>query len=486
MKSTLLRELTLYRYRYIISYGLFVIFLLALLLTDIGNIPNGISESEMRSSVSSNSLNPLAPRAADVINLPYHLMQKASIGLFGLSPLSIRLPSLVLAFVASIVLAFTLHQWFRRGIAILALLLATASEPFIAMARTGTASVFYMLLLLVILLGAVKLTTKGPRTFIWKLVVTVAGLLLFYMPLGIYAVIALLIAGIIHPHVRYQLKRTRWWQYVILAVISGILLGPLVFAGVTDGKTLEVLFGIDALSEKLTIMSLGASLMLIFKTLFFFSRPETGEILTPFLNLTSMLLVAFGLVRTIFDRHAARSYLLLIWLAISIPLLILNPGQFALMFVPSVILMAVGLDTFLREWYQLFPRNPYARLGAFLPLSLIVIGLISIASTRYFYGYFYTDTSQSYHPELAAVKQVLKPHVSTQLVVPHEHVAFYDILRSKYPMLHVSSPSDVTNGSSELIVLDQADDVIQKTPHSIVTSHLAKDGVLLRVYKQTQ
>lgn len=486
MKSTLLRELTLYRYRYIISYGLFIIFLLALLLADIGNIPNGISQSEMRSSVSSNSLNPLAPRAADVINLPYHFMQKLSIGLFGLSPLSIRLPSLILAFVASIVLAFTLHQWFRRGIAILALLLATASEPFITMARTGTASVFYMLLLLLILLGAVKLTTRGPRTFIWKVVVTVAGLLLFYMPLGIYAVIALLIAGIFHPHVRYQLKRTRWWQYIILLLISCVLLGPLVFAGITDNKTLEVLFGIDALSEKLTIMSLGASLLMIFKTLFLFSRPETGEILTPFLNLTSVLLVTFGLVRTIFDRYAARSYLLLIWLAISIPLLILNPSQFALLFVPCVILMAVGLDTFLREWYQLFPRNPYARLGAFIPLSLIVIGLVSIASTRYFYGYFYTDTSKSYHPELAAVRQVLKPQVATQLVVPHEHVAFYDILRSKYPLLHVSAPDGMTNGAAELIVLDKANDEIKTVPSRIVTSHLAKDGVLLRVYKQTQ
>lgn len=486
MKSTLLRELTLYRYRYIISYGLFVIFLLGLLLTDIGNIPNGISTSEMNASISSNSLNPLSPRAADVINLPYHLMQKLSIGLFGLSPFSIRLPSLILAFVASLVLAFTLHQWFRRGIAILALLLATASEPFIAMARTGTASVFYMLLLLIILLGAVKLTTKGPRTFIWKVVVAMAGLLLFYMPLGIYAVIALLIAGIIHPHVRYQLKRTRWWQYLILILISGVLLAPLVFAGLTDNKTLEVLFGIDALSEKLELASLGASLLLIFKTLFYFSKPETGEILTPFLNFTSVLLVTFGLVRTVFDRHAARSYLLLIWLGISIPLLILNPSQFALTFVPCVILLAVGLDTFLREWYQLFPRNPYARLGAFVPLSLIVIGLVTIAGSRYFYGYFYTNTTSAYHPELMAVKRVIKPHVRTHLVVPAQHVGFYDILRSKYPQLTVSSSSMPSDTAPERIVLQSASSQPAGIPTKIVTSYLAREGVLLRVYNQTQ
>ncbi len=137
MKPSLLQELLLYRYRYIIGYGLFVIMLFGILLTDVGSIPSGISTNEMVSSVQSNSLNPLKPQASDVINLPYHLLQKASIGLFGLSPLSIRIPSLLLAFLASIVLAFTLHQWFRKGIAILALLLGTISTPFITMGQTG-------------------------------------------------------------------------------------------------------------------------------------------------------------------------------------------------------------------------------------------------------------------------------------------------------------------------------------------------------------
>lgn len=482
MKSNLLRELTLYRYRYILSYGLFVAFLFALLLTNIGTIPDGISTSEMKAAVSSNSLNPLAPRAQDVINLPYHLMQKASIGIFGLSPLSIRLPSLILAFVASIALALTLHQWFRRGIAILALLLATASEPFISMARTGTADVFYMLLLLTILLGAVKLTTRGKRTFIWKLVVATAGLLLFYMPLGVYAVIALLIAGIIHPHVRYQLKRTKWWQYLILTLLAAALLSPLILAGLTDNNTLATLFGISSLSDKLSPAGLWASMILIIKTLFWFHRPETTEILVPFLNLTSVLLVTFGLVRTIHDRSAARSYLLIIWLAISIPLLILNPGQFALLFVPCIILLAIGLDTLLREWYRLFPHNPYARLSAFIPLSLIVVGLIVIASSRYFYGYFYTDTTEYYHPELTAIRKELKPHVGTKLIVPNSQVAFYDILRSKYPLLAVSSDTAAANTASELIVLGDTTQRAGQVPSRIITSYHARDSVLLRVY----
>jgi len=481
MKPSILRELLLYRYRYVVGYALFVVFLFGLLLVDIGNVPGGISQSEMTSSVSSNSLNPLAPLASDVINLPYHLLQKLSIGLFGLSPLSIRLPSLILAFIAAIVLAVTLNQWFRKGIAILTLLIGTASVPFISMGRIGTAGVMYMLLLLIILLGAVKLTTKGRRTFVWKLVVASAGLLLFYMPLGIYAVLALMIAGIFHPHVRYQIKHTKPWQVLILILTAGVLLAPLIIAGLHDADTIQLLFGVDQIKEKLTISSMVGSVISIGKTLFLFNRPFTGEVVAPFFNLTFMFLIAFGLVRAIIDRHSARSYLLLIWLAISIPLLIFNPSQFALLFVPCLILMAVGLETFMREWYQLFPRNPYARLAALAPIFLITLGLVSIAATRYFYGYYYTDTSNTYHPELVAVRETVKPHVPTQLVVTSNQVAFYDILRSKYPQLSVVSPANAET-KREQIVLARSGFSRPDVPTEIVTSHLANDAVLLRVY----
>lgn len=481
MKPSLLREITLYRYRYIVGYGLFVVFLFGLLLTDISRIPYGISSSEMASTVASNALNPIAPRAADVVNLPYHLLQKASVGLFGLSPLTIRLPSLILAFIAAIMLALTLNQWFRKGTAMLTLLLATASVPFIAMARTGTAEVLYMLLLVLILLAAVQLTTRPRGVFFWKLILAAAGLLLIYMPLGIYAVAALLVAGAFHPHVRYQIKRTNWWQLAILFFLAGTVLAPVVISSLNDPRTLETLLGIDALRDKLSLASISASLLTLSKSLFGFTDPAVGTTITPFLSLTFMFFVLFGLVRTIMHRHAARSYLLHIWLLVSVPLLILNPSQFALLFVPAVMLMAIGLEAFMREWYRLFPRNPYARLAAFVPLTLIIIGLITIESTRYFYGYAYTHTA-SYHPELMAVRSTLQPHVTTRLVVPERQVAFYDILRSKYPLLTVaSSPASSGAGVTQLI-LDDANTQIDRPPTALITSHYASDAVLLRAY----
>lgn len=484
MKPSLLREITLYRYRYIIAYGLVIVLLGMLLLTDINTVPGGIRDREIASAIASNSLNPLSPQAADVINLPYKLMQKLSIGLFGLSPLTIRLPSIMLGFVACGLLAIALNLWFRKNIATIALLLAITSVQFIAMARSGTAEALYMVLLLVVLLGAAKLTMQKQSSFFWKLLVAGAGLLLLYMPLGIYAVATLFIAGVFHPHVRYQLKRTRWWQYLILFLVAVVLLAPVVMASLENISTLKNLFGVVQLRDKLQPDVLLASTITVLKTVFAFSKPYAADIIVPFLSLPLTLLVMFGLVRTIMDRHAARSYMLHMWLFVSVLLLILNPSSFPLLFVPCMFFIAIGLETFMREWYQVFPHNPYARLGALVPLSLIVIGVLAISITSYFYGFYHSDTRAIYSQGLVAVNKTLRPVIDTKLIVPENQIAFYDILRSKYPQLTVSGPSSLSAPvTSRTIVLDSVGTKPQTMPSQIVTSSYKDSAVLLRVYE---
>lgn len=482
MRPSLLQEITLYRYRYAVGYGLVVLLVLALLSIDISSIPYGLSDDEMKSAVISNSFNPLAPSATDVINLPYHLLQKASISLFGLSAFSVRLPSILLGLLAVITLGVTLNLWFRKNIAAMSLLIAASSAPFIAMARSGTASVLYMLLLLLLMLSAALLTSHKRNTFVWKIMVLVAGILLLYMPLGLYAVIALLLAGIFHPHVRYQFKRTRWWQFLSLGVLGVILIAPIGIAVFKDAGTLRSLFGLFGPSTPLTLDGVATSALVLAKSMLSFHSPQVTDNISPYFSLPLVLLVVFGLSRTIIDRHAARSYLLHIWLLVSLPLLILNPNNFPLLFVPAMFLMAIGIETFLREWYEVFPRNPYARIGGLAPVALIVIGLIAIGMSRYFYGYTYSDTKKNFHPEISAVRDVIKPQVTTELVVPSDQLAFYDILRREYPLLSVVTPERASSKQSTIVLANtkyRPDKQIEK----IVTSYYSVDPVLLRTYR---
>ena len=480
MNSSRLRELTLYRYRYVLGYGLFICLLIGLITVDIGSIPYGVSESEMRSAVASNSLNPVKPTVSDIVNLPYHALQKLSISVLGLSTFSIRLPSIILGLISGVILATMLHIWFRRNVAILALLIATASVPFISAARTGTPGIIYTLLLLTILLGAIKLTISKKSMFRWKLAVFVSALLLLYVPFGIYALIALGLAGIFHPHIRYQIKKTNAWQAIVLAAVGSVLLAPLVIAGIYETGVLSQLFGFDQLGKNLAPSALMATSISLLKTLVVFTKVNVSETITPFLNFTFLMFIAFGFAKVIFDWHAARSYMLLIWLGFSIPMIYIDPTQLPLIFVPCVLLMSIGIETFISEWYRLFPRNPYARLAAFIPLSLIVVGLITIATSRYFYAYAYTDTRPIFNPEITAISSVLNQKPA-QLVVPSNHVGFYDILRRGYPELTVVTPDQITP-SARRIVLASVDAGNNGIPSKIIATHTKSSGVLLRVY----
>ncbi len=483
MNASLIRELILYRYRYVISYSLFAVLLIGLSFIDLGSVPYGISNSEMNSAVASNSLNPYRPQITDIVNLPYHLLQKLSIGLLGLSALSIKLPSVILAIASGIVMMLMLRLWFRHNVATLTLLISIISVPFISMARTGTAGIFFVFVLLVILYAGIRLTQSKNRPFFWKVIVFIAMMLLLYVPFGFYTVLALAIAGVLHPHIRFQMRRTLWWQWLILASIAIILIMPHILAGFSAGGAplLRQLVGLGAIKATFSPEHLQANVVSLVKTLFFFSKSFVGEHVTPFFNMTLAFFIAFGLIKVFIDHSAARSYFLLIWLAFCTFMLLIDTSQLPLLFVPCVLLIAIGVETMTIEWYRLFPRNPYARIGAIIPLGLIVVGLLSIAVTRYFYAYNYTDTRLFFHPELPAIHRVLtnKP---TQLVVPNQHIAFYDILRAKHKNLIVTDrPDTIVDGQK--IVLANAEPVASSVPVKIVTSHLKEKGVLLRVYE---
>jgi len=481
MKSSYLRELTLYRYRYIIGYGLFAALLIMILSVDLTSIPRGLTDAEMASAVASNRISLFSPQTADIINLPYHLAQKASISLLGLTPFAIKLPSVVLAFVVGITLAFMLSRWFSRNVAVLASLLACTSIPFMMMGRTGSPTIMVTVWTVILLLAATQLTTQSTRTFPWKLAALVSGILLLYTPLGIYPVVALTISGLLHPHVRHQIKRTKRWQMAVFVVLSFILLAPLVAAVAVHPSVLLTITGLDSFNFGLG--ALAASVVSLLKTFFSFSQSHIGVSVAPYFTFTVSMLVIFGFLRVLKDHYAARSYMLLIWTALVATIVVLDPGQTHLVFTPAILFLAIGVETLIREWYRLFPRNPYARIGALVPLAIIVLGTFSVASSRYFEGYLYTPNIQGFHAELPAVREAFgnDTHSTKRLVVPEAQANFYDMLRREYPRLTVATTTS-QDTSVRQVVLPDASEQLTKQPTTILSGPLQDDGVLVRVY----
>lgn len=349
------------------------------------------------------------------------------------------------------------------------------------MGRTGAPLIMVTVWTIILLLAATKLTTRSTRTFPWKMVALVSTILLLYTPLGIYPVIALLISGVLHPHVRHQIKRTKLWQAAIIVLLGAVLLAPLVTAAVVNPSILLVITGMDGFSFNLA--ALQASLLSLAKTFFSFSQSHVGVTIAPFITFPATALAIFGFLRVLKDRHAARSYMLLFWSIVVAIVVILDPSQTFLVFTPMILFLAIGVETLIREWYRLFPRNPYARVGALIPLSFIVLGALTISISRYFDGYLYTPDVKGFHAELPAVREALgnDTRSTKRLVVRAEQTAFYDLLRREYPRLTVST-STVSDPTVRQVVLANAPEQLSKVPTAIITGPLQKEGVLVRVY----
>jgi len=200
--------------------------------------------------------------------------------------------------------------------------------------------------------------------------------------------------------------------------------------------------------------------------------------MTPVFGLGSMIIIAMGAYRLIRTRESTQSYLIIIWLACLIPVLLINPLYTSVTFLPLVLLLATGLGSLLSYWYRLFPRNPYARIAGLIPL-VILIGTLSLSGfDRYVYGYQYDPkTAANFTQDLA-----LLPKDTKQLVVADKELAFYNaVARYNKNLSVVVAPS-----KSTFVATHAAHQVfLQYDVARIIVSTTSNNADRFYVYKKT-
>lgn len=228
MKPSLLRQLLLYRYRYILGSIAFCVLLVLMVTGYPQMVSPGLTASEITTATRAAELDSQVMLQSSLIDLPYLLLQKTSIKFFGLTNLSIMLPSMVLAIITGFAFCIMISRWFRPNIAFIVGCILAASAPFLMLARSGTAAIMLLFWLSIILLAATNILHRTSHHQLWRLVALIAIPLSLYTPLMIYPLVALTIAGILHPHVRFMAKRIRPTQWAIGIAIFTVLITPLV------------------------------------------------------------------------------------------------------------------------------------------------------------------------------------------------------------------------------------------------------------------
>jgi hypothetical protein len=470
----------LYRWRYVIGYSLIGLIIVGLLLVAGLLIPGGLSHAEMQSAVASNaisfSLDSFNPQT--IINLPFHLLQRASIGLLGLSELSIKLPSLILGLLSAGGMLLLLRKWFRQNVAVITSILVITTGQFLFIAQSGTPSIMYIFLSIWLLVAAMMVSRHVKWAGTWKMILLGTAAVSLYTPLSLYILIALASAVMLHPHLRYLVRQLSKPKLALATLGSLLLLVPLGYA-----LWLQPSIGLTLLGIPSSWPDFLANIWQLVGQYFDFISPSSGTFMTPLYGLGSMILIALGILHLVTTKYTARSYITAAWIILLLPVLIINPEFVSVTFLPVVLLMAMGISTLLGNWYQLFPRNPYARLAGLLPLAVLIGGMVFSGVDRYTYGYLYDPlTANHFSNDLRLVNNQLANSEKATLVVSKDEMAFYEVAAKNRENITVTTKLPKSHNTTIISKAAYHPDS-KATPSHIVTDSTAHNSDRFYIYK---
>lgn len=490
MKKKTLSHLFLYRWRYLWGYSALILIFSAVISVALLYAPGGISQSEINMVARTNLL---MEGNWSIVNLPLHAFQAALFLLFGVSTLTIKLPAVTLMCLAALALFFLLRHWFKPGIAVLSLSLMIATGQFIYLAQSFTPGIIYITTASLILLFASLIIQKAKFAQLWKILLAAVMAASLYTPFFWYLNLGLILVALLHPYTRYIIVsrkyRASWTPaFIVFLLVSA----PLVYFCLKNHGFLLDVSGWSSLNFDIL-----ANLKIIVRT-YLWPVPyiSNGQVL-PAIDVSTVALMFLGMIITFRNWHTARSYVVNIWLFLSLPLLALAPQVNMIISVPMFILLATGVERLLYEWYRLFPKNPYAR-GTGLVLMIILVGVMTLSGVnRYVHSYHdLPDAVREHSKDLSLVRDTLLRDAANKryiFVVAAAEKPLYDALSSHMNKHNVAiSISDglPAEGTPEEVVVTRAARQnitgIPGTITRVITNDWAEAGDRFYVYKLSE
>ena len=383
MKKAQISDFWFYKFRYQITYGILFAAYIAIILYTIFVAPTGLTQNEISSATKSASLNLSNIFSSQILDFPFHILQKVSISALGLSNFGIKLPTILISIATVFAIIRLAHSWFERGTATLATIIAIASSQFFFFAQNGTPEILYTFYpIILILAGSDFLKTRSNKSLI---IASLTLALSLYTPLSIYVVLALALTVLAHPQLRFILMRElSRKRKTVVGTIFAVAVLPLALAFFKDFSILKSIFGVP---ESLNILE---NFNLLISNLFSFSSKNTGGVISPIISPPIIILIVIGLYFTFSAKHTPKSYLVNIWSIILLMVCLINPNLTTILFTPILLLTVTGLQSLIQTWYTIFPNNPYARVSGLIPISIFVIGLLITSLNNFRLNYLYS------------------------------------------------------------------------------------------------
>ncbi len=434
---------------------------------------NGLSEAEMSSATSSYSLGKDGLLNGDLVDAPYRLLQKLSITVFGLSVYSIKLPSIIIGLILGLLLILLLNRWFKSNVSLLASCLIIMSTPFLFLAGNGTPLimlVFWPTLLLWI--GSKIQGEKRPKPM-YCFMFAIAMLGSIFTPYMIYFAVFCVLFVLAQPHLRFIVKRLPKLPLVMIGIIvvAGFAALGISIYNYPEAVS-ELLLGVGFRAENFW-GNIAAGLAPVFS----WHHNFESVFLAPLVSLPTFALALIGLFSTTKGFFASRNSIASILIVFCLIITGFQPQAVVFAILPFAILVAHGIKYLLEKWYGLFPENPYARVSALIPLTVLFGFMIIPGLLQYVYGYRYNpNIANEFSDNLA----VIQANLSDEQLLVKDNYEFYKILSAKSDIRVVDNVED----KGKVAVLGRWDDRPEGYELSrIITSPMRNNSDIIYVYR---
>lgn len=472
----------MYRSRFAIGYSIVALAGVLILAVALFIAPGGISNAEKNSIITTSAMSFQSLTPSSIVDAPYHLLQWLSIRTLGVTTLSIKLPSMIIAILTGVGIVGLLSAWFRRNVAVLAAAIAITTGQFLFLAQYGTPAIMPIFWASWILFSALMVSRRVRFSTLWKIVLFGCMALSLYTPLSAYTLVALFSAVLFHPHLRYLVRKMTAWKVILALIFSAALLSPLALAISADHTIAKMLLGIpDAMPN------LVENLKLLVREYLSFTQPSERSLLTPIYSLGTVLFALLGVLRFFGTKYTARGYILGALLVLMAPLMLFDPKSVEITFVPTILLVALGIDWLFRRWYMLFPVNPYARIAGLIPLSVLLCGILIASVTRYVGTMSYGPAQvREFSHDLSIINTEIhrQKHARILLVVPKKDEAFYRVLAEYNKRITVTTVFLPDEYSPMLVARDVLDEPATEHLARILTDDRSSDADRFYLYQK--
>ena len=380
MKKSLFEQIILYNYRYLIGYSLLVLVSVYSLFWRLGSLLPGLSGYEgSYLSTFDQSFNSVW---SNPLYWPHKLLTQLSTNWLGSSELAYRLPTALLAAAGILVFFFIIRHRFQGRVAMIGILLLTTSSWWLAFARLARPEILIPVLIFFAVLFARLVIENKNGGWLIALAATIGVAL--YVPLLPYVII---IASIISYSLikKTMMEMDRKWRLSFYAVLVLMCL-PLIISFINEPSLARQWLSLPEAWPSLRhyLVDIKDSLASIFWASKAFPALNLGTL--PYLDIFTVAMVVLGFYYL--DHEVSRALTQFLIFGFVGLLLIVNlsplPGD-SVVFIPFVYtLVSAGIVMLFSQWYEIFPRNPVARMVVFLPTLALLFGVVWYHHTRYF------------------------------------------------------------------------------------------------------